>query len=77
VISTGSFADLQTGRRGTSGEVCVHAHSSSSMFATAAAELKYSCKMRKGSENTHSKKSNKRKNKTTFLSSVFHKKQKR
>jgi len=55
----------------------VHAHSSSSMFATAAAELKYSCKMRKGSENTHSKKSNKRKNKTTFLSSVFHKKQKR
>jgi hypothetical protein len=58
-------------------EVCVHAHSSSSMFATAAAELKYSCKMSKGSENTHSKKSNKRKNKTTFLSSVFHQKQKR
>jgi hypothetical protein len=55
----------------------VHAHSSSSMFATAAAELKYSCKMSKDSENTHNKKSNKRKNKTTFLSSVFHKKQKR
>jgi hypothetical protein len=47
------------------------------MFATAAAELKYSCKMNKESENTHGKKSNKRKNKTTFLSSVFHKKQKR
>ncbi len=45
---------------------CVHAHSSS-MFATEAAELKYSCKMNKESENTHSKKSNKRKKQNNFF----------